>query len=72
MAEWVPIEKWPDCRLMERPGIVFELVNAEGLSLFTPCGPMPATPFGWKSPPIRFRPVEEKPPVHSAPLPPPR
>jgi hypothetical protein len=30
---------------------------------------MPETPFDWKSPPTRFRAVEEKPPTHSAPIP---
>jgi hypothetical protein len=69
MSEWMPIERWPDCVQWERPGIVFELTNAEGLSLFAQCGVMPETPFDWKSPPTRFRAVEEKPPTHSAPIP---
>jgi hypothetical protein len=69
MSEWMPIDKWPDCVRWERPGIVFELTNAEGRSLYAPCGLMPETPFDWKSPPTRFRAVEEKPPTHSTPIP---
>ena len=58
---------------MSRPGaagIIFEIGNAEGKSLFTPCVmPLPPMPFDWKSAPVRFRAVAEPPAQHSAPLP---
>lgn len=70
MAEWIAIEQWARCAELARPGIVFELRNSEGLSLFTPCvSPLPAVPFDWKSAPVAFRPVPEAPPRHSTPLP---
>ena len=59
MGEWISMDRWPDCRSMERPGIIFELANADGLSLFTACGPLPKLPFDWKSPPVRFRAIDE-------------
>ncbi len=71
MSEWMSIDKWPDCTRWERPGIVFELKNAEGLSLFAPCGALPALPFDWKSSPLLFRAVEEQPATHSTTIPPP-
>lgn len=70
MNEWIAIEQWERCRELARPGIVFEIRNAEGLSLFTPCvTPLPAMPFDWTSPPIAFRAVEEPAPEHSGPAP---
>jgi hypothetical protein len=73
MSEWIAIEQWAECRQMERPGIVFELRNKEGLSLVTPCVfPVPEAPFDWASRPVQFRAVAEAPPVHSAPLPAPQ
>jgi hypothetical protein len=58
---------------MTRPGIVFELKNAEGLTLLTPCvATVPATPYGWKSPPVMFRAVQAPKPRHSEPMPPPK
>lgn len=58
---------------MARPGVVFEIRNAEGLSLFTPCAvPLPPMPFDWKSAPVRFRAVAEAAPEHSAPIPAPK
>ncbi len=73
MGEWLAIEHWPECIRLERPGIVFELRNGDGQSLFTPCVlPLPEIPFDWTSPPEVFRPVAEQEPVHSAPLPEPR
>lgn len=70
MVDWVPIEEWARCAALERPGIVFEVRNAEGQSLLARCGvKVPETPFDWTSPPVAFRPVEEAPPVHSEPLP---
>ncbi len=73
MGEWISIEEWERCRDLERPGIVFEIRNADGLSLFTPCtGAVPQVPFDWHLPPLEFRPIEELPPEHSTPLPPPK
>ena len=37
MTEWMAIAQWHECEKMTRPGIVFELKNAEGLTLLTPC-----------------------------------
>jgi hypothetical protein len=72
MSEWMDMSRWPDCRKLERPGIVFELRNAAGQTLWTPCtASPPPLPVGWTSPPIRFRAVAERKPTHSAPLPPP-
>jgi hypothetical protein len=73
MAEWIAIDQWERCVEMARPGIIFEIRNAEGLSMFTPCVlPLPVPPFDWRSPGVEFRPVPEPPPMHSTPLPPPK
>ena len=73
MGEWLTIEDWPECRRLERPGIVFELANRDGQSLLTRCvQPLPEKPFDWASPAERFRVVAEPAPVHSAPLPEPK
>jgi len=72
MTEWMAIAQWHECEKMARPGIIFELRNAEGQSLFTPCVPkVPPTPFDWKSPPKIFRAIAEPTPQHSEPMPPP-
>jgi hypothetical protein len=73
MSDWVDIERWSECVRMERPGIVFELRNSEGLSLFTPCViPHPEAPFDWRSPAKEFRAVAEEPARHSSPMPEPQ
>jgi hypothetical protein len=73
MSEWLAIAEWQRCVEMVRPGIVFEIRNAEGLSLFTPCVvPLPPMPFDWKRPAAEFRAVVEPQPKHSAPLPAPK
>jgi hypothetical protein len=73
MSEWIAIAQWHQCRDLERPGIVFELQNVEGLSLFTPCTQdVPKAPFDWTSPPVRFRAIAEPKPERSSPLPSPR
>ena len=70
MSEWLAYEQWPQCREMVRPGIIFEIQNAAGQSMLTPCVvPLPALPFDWQLPPIRFRAIAEPPPQRSAPLP---
>ncbi len=72
MSEWIAIEQWVQCVQMERPGIVFEVRNGEGQSLFTPCVHPLQTPWDWKSAPVQFRAVPEAPPKHSSPLPKPQ
>ncbi len=73
MGDWLAITDWQQCQRMARPGIVFEIQNVEGLSLFAPCTvTLPAMPFDWKSAPIRFRAVVEGVPVHSGPIPAPK
>jgi hypothetical protein len=73
MGEWIAIAQWQQCAQMEKPGIIFEIQNAENKSLFTECVlPLPAMPFDWKSPPLRFRAIPEPKPVHSAPAPRPK
>jgi hypothetical protein len=72
MGEWIAIAQWEQCREMARPGIVFEIRNGDGNSMFTPCVvPLPPAPFDWKSPPVEFRAVREDDtnPGRSAPLP---
>jgi hypothetical protein len=70
MGEWIAIGQWEKCRELAGPGIVFEISNAEGKTLFTPCViPLLPVPFDWKSAPVRFRAVAESPPRHSSPLP---
>ena len=73
MGEWMAIDDWERCLEMARPGIVFEIRNAEGLSLFTPCViPLPDMPFDWATGPVEFRAVVEAAPEHSTPIPPPK
>jgi hypothetical protein len=70
MGEWIAIAQWDKCRELARPGIIFEIGNAEGKSLFTPCVmPLPPIPFDWKSGPVRFRAIPEAPAQRSPPLP---
>ncbi len=70
MSEWLSIAQWEECHRLTRPGIIFEIRNAQGQSLFTPCvTPLPPMPFGWKSPPVMFRAVIEPVPQHSTPIP---
>lgn len=72
MSDWISIENWARCQEMARPGVYFELRNAEGQSLFSLCQPsVPAAPFDWRSPPIAFRAVPEPVARPSAPIPPP-
>lgn len=71
IGEWIAISEWARCVEMARPGIVFEMRNAEGLVLTTECTPsLPEVPFDWTLPPIEFRAVTLMPPTHSTPLPP--
>ena len=71
MSEWISITLWDKCVDMARPGYVFEIRNADGQSLFTPCVlPLPKMPFDWKSSAVQFRIVAEPRPQHSTPIPP--
>ena len=73
MSEWMAITEWHRCAEMARPGIVFEIRNADGKSLLTPCvARLPATPFDWDSPPLQFRAIPEPAPSRSTPIPEPR
>jgi hypothetical protein len=73
MVEWISIEQWAECASMERPGIVFEIRNGQGQSLFAECSrDLPKMPFDWTAPPVEFRPVAEPPARHSLPIPEPK
>ncbi len=69
MSDWVDFAQWTACARMERPGFVFEIKNAEGQSLFTPCRHPLQLPFDWKAAPVQFRLVKEMKPRHSSPIP---
>lgn len=69
MSEWIDFSRWDECKLMERPGYVFEVVNAESQSLLTDCTLVLPIPFDWSSPPARFRLVPAPPLRHSDPIP---
>ena len=71
MSEWIPIDRWAECRQHERPGIIFEVNNGEH-SLFTRCMVPLQAPSDWKLPPTRFRVVVEPRPRHSSPVPAPQ
>lgn len=46
----IAIAQWHAGEKMARPGIVFELRNAEGLTMLSPCtAQVPEKPFDWKS-----------------------
>lgn len=68
---WYDFSKWDQCRSMERPGYSFEIENAEGMKLWTPCTPVVELPFDWKSEPQRFRLVKMVQGEHSTPMTPP-
>lgn len=69
MGEWIDIERWSECRDMERPGWVFELANREDRRMLTGCTVAVTIPFGWESGPVKFRLVPLSAPRHSSPLP---
>lgn len=73
MGEWIAIAQWAECQRLARPGVMFEIQNADGQSLLTPCVvPPPPVPFDWRSPPLRFRVVAEPAAEHTSPIPAPR
>jgi len=70
LTEWFPISDWRRCAELARPGLIFEIRNSDGLSLFAACSPsVPKAPWDWKSPPLEFRAVAETPAERSAPIP---
>jgi hypothetical protein len=70
MGEWFAIALWQQCTQMAKPGVVFEVRNAEGQSLLTRCvQPLPVPPHDWRSPAKEFRAIPEPRPEHSAPAP---
>ena len=71
MCEWIDFSQWEQCRAMERPGYVFEVVNGEDQRLLTNCTVPLEMPFDWTSSPVKFRLVPEPPLRRSDPLPPP-
>jgi len=73
MSEWMTIAQWHECEKLSRPDMVFEIRNAEGQTMLTPCtAQVPAKPFDWKSAPTMFRVVEAPRPQRSTPMPPPK
>lgn len=70
MGEWIDFSHWEECKAMERPGYVFEVMNTEEQRMVTPCTIPLEVPFDWSSPPVMFRVVPESVPRHSEPLPP--
>jgi hypothetical protein len=70
MSDWIDFDRWKDCAGMERPGVVFEVVNAQGQTLLTPCVERLETPWDWKSGPVRFRAVAAPKARRSDPIPP--
>lgn len=70
MGEWIDFSHWEECKVMERPGYVFEVVNAEDQSMIVTCTVPLEMPFDWSSSPVRFRMIAEPRARHSDPLPP--
>jgi hypothetical protein len=66
---WHDFAEWSRCREMERPGYVFEIENAEGHKLWTPCTETVELPHDWVSGPQRFRLSTGVQPQHSTPMP---
>jgi hypothetical protein len=70
MDAWLPMDRWPECRALEKPGIVFEVQNADGDSMVLACElPFPGAPWDWRSPPIRFRAIGLPKPRPTSPIP---
>lgn len=67
---WLSMDRWSECRRLERPGYVVEIENAEGMKVWTGCLDAIEVPFDWTSPPLRFRLVPKPPPARDDPLPP--
>jgi hypothetical protein len=72
MSDWIDFDQWKDCARMERPGFVFEVENADGHRLLTPCTHILQLPWDWQSAPVRFRLATAPKPRHSQPIPEPQ
>ena len=60
MGEWIAIAQWDKCLGLARPGIIFEVSNAEGRSLVhTVCGVAATAAVRLEIAPVRFRVVPE-------------
>ena len=70
MDAWIDFSHWDACKFMERPGYVFEVVNADDQQMLVTCIIPLEVPFDWTSSPVKFRVVPELKPKHSDPLPP--
>ena len=69
MSDWLDIDQWDHCHKLARPGIVFEIRNAEEQSMIAHgAAAVPAAPFDWISAPVKFRAVVELPPQLSQPM----
>ena len=71
MSEWIDFAHWRECKAMERPGYIFEVVNSHEQQMLTICTPTLEVPFEWISLPVKFRLVVEPALMRSDPLPPP-
>jgi hypothetical protein len=71
MSEWIDFIHWQECKAMERPGYIFEVVNADEQQMLTTCTAILEVPFDWTSLPVKFRLIVEPALNRSDPLPPP-
>lgn len=70
MSEWIDFSEWAHCARYARPGYVFEVANAEGKTMLTPCQHPLQQPWDWASGPVRFRLAPQQAPRRSTPIPP--
>lgn len=68
--EWIDFIHWQECKAIERPGYISEVVNADDQHILTTCIAPLKVPSGWVTSPVKFRIVPEQRPRHSTPLPP--
>lgn len=70
MSDWLAIAQWNECAKFAQPGIIFELRNAEGQTMLSPCVlPLPPAPASWSSPAVVFRTIPQPKAQHSNPIP---
>ena len=70
-GDWMNMDLWSECARMERPGYVFEIENAQGMTIQMHCAEAIPVPWDWTSPPQRFRLIVEPEAIRSDPIPPP-
>lgn len=70
-VDWIDIDRWVDCRQLQRPGYVFEIVNDSGQAIQTLCQLPLQWPEDWP-PPTKFRLMVAPPPQAPDRLNPPR